>query len=242
MQHTRPKPLGRKAYGSIPHLPGSAAIYEVRGKRISEGQYRICCKQSRCGDTIVAQEKLDGSCCAVANVDGMLVALTRAGNPAWESGFLHCRLFALWVTVKQDLFDFLKPGERLVGEWLAQAHGTRYNLKEVEPFVAFDIMTGADRCTFAEFSERVEGRFRTPEVLHHDSEAISIESVLNLLENLGREYNPEGAVWRVENASKVDFLCKYVRPDYIPGCYLPTASGEPPVWNLTPGELYARWC
>jgi hypothetical protein len=34
----------------------------------------------------------------------------------------------------------------------------------------------------------------------------------------------EGVMWRVERKGKVDFLCKYVRPDKQDGIYL---SGDP---------------
>lgn len=42
---------------------------------------------------------------------------------------------------------------------------------------------------------------------------------------------PEGVVYRVERHGKVDFLCKWVRPDKVDGKYLPEISGKPPVWN-----------
>ena len=35
-----------------------------------------------------------------------------------------------------ELFSFLEPGERICGEWLAQAHGTRYTLQK--PSYSFD--------------------------------------------------------------------------------------------------------
>jgi len=44
------------------------------------------------------------------------------------------------VCENQDWFlALLNNREQLCGEWLLQAHGTRYNLP-YEPFVAFDIM------------------------------------------------------------------------------------------------------
>lgn len=232
------KPLNAKAYGSIPHLPGSRS--GMSDHTITEGQARICCERSRPGDWITVQEKLDGSCCAVANVDGTLLPLTRAGNLAWESGFLQHRLFALWATYKQEEFSFLEPGERLVGEWLVQAHGTRYDLRGVNPFVSFDIMTGSERVPTREFRRRVSGLFRTPALLYQGHNAISIEWVLELLGCLAG-YTPEGIVWRVEHDNRVDFLCKYVRPDYVAGRYLPCYTGESPVWNVSPEEIYASY-
>jgi len=228
------KPLNAKAYGSIPHLPGSGGAGHV----IHEGQARICCEQSRRGDWITVQEKLDGSCCAVANVDGNLLPLTRAGNLAWESDYLQHRLFAMWATYKQEKFSFLKPGERLVGEWLAQVHGTRYDLRNVDPFVAFDIMTGSERQPIREFMRRVAHIFRTPALLYQGQNAISIDQALVMLSCVA-QYEAEGMVWRVERYDRVEFLCKYVRPGYIAGQYLPCHSGGPPIWNMSPEEIYA---
>lgn len=231
------KPLNAKAYGSIPHLRGSRL--GAGEHTITDGQSRICCEQCRRGDVITVQEKLDGSCCAVANVDGALYPLTRAGNLAWESSYQQHRLFALWASVNQDRFDFLKPGERLIGEWLAQAHGTLYDLKRVEPFVVFDIMTGIDRLPYAKFEQQVVGRFRIPSLLFRAPEACSIERALELLDCVAGDYNPEGVVWRVEHYRRVDYLCKFVRHNFIPGRYLPCYSGEPIVWNMSPEEIYA---
>lgn len=231
------KPLNAKAYGSIPHLKGSKP--STGEHRITDGQSRICCEQCRRGDVITVQEKLDGSCCAVANVDGALLPLTRAGNLAWESSYLQHRLFALWASVNQERFDFLNPGERLVGEWLAQAHGTLYNLKGLDPFVTFDIMTGTYRLPYAKFYRRVVDQFRVPRLLFHGPKACSIERALKSLDCCDRDYRPEGIIWRVEHAGCVDFLCKFVRDTYIPGRYLPCYSGEGPVWNMSPEEIYA---
>ena len=54
------KPLGRKNYGSIPHLPGSR-MGEADHK-CSEGQARIATEKARDKhDRVICQEKLDGS-------------------------------------------------------------------------------------------------------------------------------------------------------------------------------------
>lgn len=43
------------------------------------------------------QEKLDGSCVAVARVDGCIIPLTRAGYPAHTSPWEQHQLFEAWV-------------------------------------------------------------------------------------------------------------------------------------------------
>lgn len=49
---------------------------------------------------------------------------------------------------------------------------------------------------------------------------------------------PEGLVYRVERRNKVDFLAKYVRPDFTPGIFLPNISGLPEVYNYPVYALY----
>jgi len=233
------KPLGRKAYGHIPHLPGSRM--GPADHSCHEGQYRICCLKARDRhDEIVVQEKLDGSCVAVAMLDSEIVALGRAGYLASSSRFLQHRLFADWVEENRDRFrECLQPGERLVGEWLAQAHGTRYRLPH-EPFVAFDLMVGHDRLTYDEFQKRVGDRFTTPRVIHQGG-PLSIEAAVSRLEPSGHgALDPvERAVWRVERRGKVDFLAKYVKPDKVDGLYLPEITGKEPIWNWLPEGMGA---
>ena len=59
------KPLGKKAYGSIPHLPGSRL--GSGDHHISEGQAKIATEKLRDKyDQLFVYEKLDGSNCSVA--------------------------------------------------------------------------------------------------------------------------------------------------------------------------------
>jgi hypothetical protein len=229
------KPLGHKSYGTIGHLPGSRQGRDDVG--IGPGQARICLEKPRDRhDRIIVQEKLDGTNVAVANVDGQLIPLIRAGYPAVSSHYEQHRLFAVWVFERLELFAFLRPGERVAGEWLAQAHSTRYALRH-DPFVAFDIMrNGHERAPFDEVVERMDGRLTKPTVIHTGGPC-SIATAMSLLGERGFHgaLEPiEGAVWRVERHGKVDFLAKYVRPDKVDGCYLPELSGREPVWNWRP--------
>ncbi|MFY9226899.1 MAG: RNA ligase family protein [Blastocatellia bacterium] len=239
------KPLKIKSYGSIAHLPGSRIGPSDR--KCHEGQKRIATEKPRDRhDEIIVQEKLDGSNVGVAKLDGKIYALTRVGYLANTSPYPQHHEFDSWVNKNLSRFDdVLKDGERLCGEWLIQAHGTRYNLPH-EPLVVFDLMIGNTRTPYDEFIDRVKiSEFVTPKLLHR-GKSISIEAIMGLLNNYGFHGaidEVEGAVWRIErneliNRGKggerqriVDFLVKYVRPDKIDGHYLPELSNLPPVFN-----------
>lgn len=240
------KPLGIKNYGSIAHLPGSRM--GPGDHKCHEGQDKICTVKPRDKhDLIIVQEKLDGSNVGVAKLDGSIIPLTRAGYHANTSPYEQHHRFAAWVAKRWADFDrLLVDGERIVGEWLLQAHGTRYALTH-EPFVAFDIMRGGERALFSEVADRLDD-FRNPFVLPFCISVggpMSIADAMAVLGPHGRHGaidTIEGAVWRVERneitnpstgarAWRVDFLAKYVRPDKQDGCYLESVTGKPTVWN-----------
>lgn len=228
------KPLGHKAYGSIPHLPGSRM--GPADHHCHAGQATICLEKTRDRhDRVYVQEKLDGSCVAVARLGDEIVAMGRSGYTAESSPYEQHVLFAAWVAARADLFrSVLLDGERLVGEWLAQAHGTRYDLGGRDPFVAFDIMVGHVRMPCALFQERVERKFEYPRLI--SCGPTSLDDVRAALATSGHgALDPvEGAVWRVERHGKVDFLAKWVRPDKVDGYYLSRISGVQECWNWRP--------
>jgi RNA ligase len=229
------KPLGRKAYGSIGHLPNSRL--GAGDHSVSEGQAKICCQRVRDRhDRVIIQEKLDGSCVAVALIEGVLWPLGRAGWSAISSPHEQHRLFAQWVHSQDDRFRaVLVGGQRLVGEWLAQAHGTRYALGH-EPFVAFDIMRESERLPYDEFAARLDGIFVTPSLIS-DGPPREAQDALKLAQDRNHHsaLDPiEGVVYRVERRGAVDYLAKYVRPEKVDGHYLPEVSGSVAVWNWRP--------
>lgn len=233
------KPLGRKAYGSIPHLPGSRRGTGDHGISEEQARYATDPAAHRKGDTVIVQEKLDGSNVCVARIGDVLHPLTRSGYAATTSPYIQHHWFAAWVR-KLDVYNrfmaLLQPGERACGEWLLQAHGTRYRL-EHEPFILFDIIQGAEtRLPFVELATRnTQSPFMIPAVLAY-SKPCPIDTAMKELGTYG--YNGalepvEGAVWRVETNGAVNYLCKYVRPDKVDGKYL---SLNLPVWNEGAGE------
>ena len=236
---TKPKkPLGGPAYGSIPHLPGSRRGPSDGG--LSEQQARILLSETRDRlDIVTVSEKLDGSNVSVALHRGEIIPLTRAGYRATDSPFPQHYFFHRWVMKREDRFRaLLNEGERVVGEWLIQAHGTRYALPH-EPFVVFDIMEGKERRPYVSLCLRAQPDFVLPKLLFRGSSGFSIEKALEGIEVSGHgAVDPvEGAVWRVERKGKVDFLGKYVRPGKVDGCYLEQKNGwGMPMWNcFVPG-------
>jgi len=240
------KPLGHKSYGSIPHLPNSRA--GEKDFQANSGQVLIATEKARDkNDIIIVQEKVDGSNCAVAKIGQEIVALGRAGFRAETSPYEQHRLFAWWVETQRERFNtMLDDGERIVGEWMAQAHGTRYNLIE-EPFIVFDLIRGHERTPHREFNTRVAGSLLPTPRLISCGDPISVDEVLKRLEPSGHGAIglAEGAVWRVERISTgkkgekkqvVDYLAKYVRPEKVDGCLLPEKTGGEAVWNWYPKQ------
>jgi hypothetical protein len=225
------KPLGHRSYGSIPHLPGSRL--GPGDYHIHEGQAKIATEKVRDKhDRVIIQEKLDGSNVAVAKVNGEILAITRAGYLANTSQYQQHLLFDAWVKDNSERFDFLlKDGERICGEWLAQAHGTIYNLWH-EPFVAFDIMVGNKRIGYDRFIERVYEHCIVPNIVAQCAMPI-MEAMAQLGQGKHGAVDPvEGIIYRVERKGVVDFLTKFVRSDKEDGKYLPERNGTgQPIFN-----------
>lgn len=230
------KPLNRKNYGSIGHLPSSRM--GPSDHHVHAGQEIICTKKARDKhDEVIVLEKVDGSNVGIARVDDTIYALGRAGYPAQSSKFEQHQLFADWVRKREDYWlKVLQPNERLVGEWLAQAHSTRYSLP-YGPFVAFDLMEGENRKPWIHLRGLCDTYdIPQPQILHIGG-PISVDSVFEMHENKHGYHlgdGPEGVVYRVERKGEFDFMAKWVRPDKIDGKYLPEINGGETVWNWRP--------
>lgn len=215
------KPLGGKSYGSIPHFQGSRL--GPADHHCSPGQEIIATRKARDKhDYIIVQEKLDGGNVGICKVNGKILAITRAGYLAETSKYKTHHVFKLWVEREENRFkELLNEGERVCGEWLLTAVGTRYNLPH-EPFVPFDLIHGKTRYPYHQFVARLAySGFTLPQCLSM-GQPLCIESAMTMLEVSahGALEPVEGAIWRVERKGEVDFLCKYVRADKIDGKYL----------------------
>lgn len=226
------KPLGGKAYGSIPHLPNSRM--GPADHHCHEGQEVICTVKARDRhDRIIVTEKLDGACMAVAKIGGSIVPITRAGYHAEDGAYDHLRAFAPWVAANEERFQAaLAEGQRIAGEWLYMAHGTLYDLKH-EPFVVFDLIEGKRRLPYDDLLAAAGRSGFVTAHLIRDGGPISVADAMERLGPFGRHGSTEiveGAVWRVERRGEFDFIAKFVRPDKVDGKYLPNISGGEPVF------------
>jgi hypothetical protein len=170
-------------------------------------------------------------------IDGNIVALARSGHEARSSPYSLHHLFADWVEAQceVDRFAELKEGERLVGEWLALAHGTIYYITDDEPFTLFDLMRGAERATYDELHRRFGGDFKMPVLLSRGAISMPVSVAMEAQRSYRPESEIEGVIYRVEREGRVDFLAKYVKPDFVPGRYLQLQS-EFLVWNWRPAH------
>ncbi len=227
------KPLAKKAYGSIPHLPGSRL--GTGEYCITEGQAKIATECARDEyDRIIVQKKLDGSNVAVAKKEGKIIALNRAGYLASSSKYRQHIVFDAFVRMNEVRFsELLNEGERVCGEWLMQAHGTIYKLSH-EPFVPFDIIRDDQRVLTDEVYARVRTYDFSPPNMVNDGKPMSIQAAMAALSESGHGAvdSVEGAIWRVERKGKVEFLAKYVKHDKIDGQYLPEITGHSEIWNM----------
>jgi ATP-dependent RNA circularization protein (DNA/RNA ligase family) len=222
------KPLGHKSYGSIPHLPGSRL--GVGDHHCHEGQSIIATIKTRDKfDKVIVQEKLDGSNCCVAKINGKIISLGRSGYPAEKSLYKIHHVFHKWVLENEERFDkLLKEGERVCGEFLAQAIGTRYELTH-EPYVCFDILVKHERLNYETFEKRIKDNgFLVPRLIHM-GEAYPIEKAIEdiKISGYGAIDEVEGVIYRVERKGVVDFITKYVKHHKQDGKYM-----EQDIWNI----------
>lgn len=216
------KPLGGKSYGSIPHFYGSRL--GPADHHCSPGQQVIATEKARDKhDLIIVQEKLDGGNVGICKIEGKILAITRAGYLAETSPYKTHHAFKLWVEREEMRFKaLLNEGERICGEWLLTAVGTKYELPH-EPFVAFDLMIGTKRYPYHQFKSRLAYLdFIIPREIHVGG-PLSIDTAMDAVmcfPGHGSLEPVEGAIWRVERKGEVDFLAKYVRSDKVDGKYL----------------------
>lgn len=127
--------VGVKPFPSISHLPGSNMTDES-DTALSYETFRYAIanrKDNRHKIIIRCEEKSDGSCVGVANIPGIgLKAIGKAGYNCASSPYLHHRAFAEYVNLNLDKFEFLNPGDRIMGEWMLLRHAIPYQIDEID--------------------------------------------------------------------------------------------------------------
>lgn len=232
------KPLNRKNYGSIPHLSNSKL--GTGDHFIEKGQERILTEKVRDKhDEVFVFEKYDGSNVGIGKLNNKIFALTRSGYEAKTSPYKQHHLFSDWVYKNvAKWMDGLENGERITGEWLAQAHGVKYNIHEqLQPIVFFDYFNSKNERQSFDFLYFLHEKFeiQTPRLLHRGN-AISVDELLPILNKgtygIRADEKPEGMVYRVERKGKVDFLAKWVRSDFEAGKYIIDKEEHEWVYNI----------
>ncbi len=219
-----------KNYGSIPHLSISK-LSQQADKKINQAQEVILTQKARdWRDLIIVTEKIDGSNVGVIKKENEIIPITRSGYHANTSKYKQHILFSEFVERNKEMFAFLPSGWRICGEWCLMAHGTKMDITDDCPFVAFDIFNKKNkRIEYLHFRDlcTIHGIQMVP--LVHIGQPISIKTVMELIGSgiYGKPEKPEGAVWRVERFGEVDFLAKYVRQDKEDGKYM-----KDDIWNV----------
>lgn len=221
-----------KSYFKIPHL--SISRLGSSDKMCDVIQEKIA-TQKLPDDSyeVIVTEKIDGSNVGIYKKDNILYPILKSGYHALTSPHIQHKYFTKWCYKNFFRLDsLLEDGERLIGEWILQAHGTIYKFDH-EPFIALDIMKGDKRLDYDSFLNRVsQTDFIVPHMLHRGS-SISVNRVENLLGvygHHGAEEPSEGAVWRIQRYVSgkdiFNFMVKYVRKNKKDGKYFKKISGN----------------
>jgi ATP-dependent RNA circularization protein (DNA/RNA ligase family) len=229
------KPLGFKNYGSIPHLSNSKL--GPGDHYINMGQESILTIKKRDKlDTILVFEKYDGSNVGITKINNQIIPLNRSGYKASSSPYKLHHIFNDWVYKNISIFmEMLDNGERIAGEWMAQAHGMKYDIQDI-PIIFFDYFNSQNqRLLYDNLNEKCN-KFNLPIVrLLHKGDSIKTDNLLDKLNEktsyMKSSENPEGMVYRVERKNKVDFLAKWVRYDYQPGKLIINKKDKDFIWN-----------
>jgi hypothetical protein len=235
-----------KVYNSIPHLAGSNRGTDAMADEWVSALGTGTRTQKKC--RIYVSEKVDGSCTGVFRRGDELFPLTRSGGLCAQAKPLQLRLFSEWVRLNSDRFlRVLRDGERIVGEWLLQAHGTRYAFKH-EPYLVHDIFDAASnrQLPYKALEERIlPGGFLMPRLLYSGDIGIPVAKADHLLGVhgfLGAIDEAEGMVWRMERDKLPSLMVKYVRPSFIAGRYmfaLDRPTRPDPYWNVPINSIYS---
>lgn len=231
---TRPqKILPYKTYNKIGHLSKS---------RLGEGDHYIDPKteslflkdiqdpHSYC----IVQEKLDGANVSVVRWKGEIIALSRSGYDCKNSDQEQFKMFHRYVNHYKERFEniLIQDGMRIVGEWLALAHGIIYKF-DVEPFVPFDIFFHEMPFPYLKTLKVLYRERFTMPYEYHLGGACSLNRAIKL-SSKDKSYHGaekvEGFIYRIEREGKPPLIAKYVHHDKIDGKYFNEDKSKL-IWN-----------
>lgn len=244
---TRHKVLDYKTYNSIGHFATSRV--GPKDHHIDSKTELLCTTafplHQKC--YLYIEEKMDGSNVTVVRLNGQIYALGRSGYDCKDSNLEQHRMFYRWVEKNKEKFEKLLPNEhdRVVGEWMVQAHGTIY--KDLPSFyMAFDLFYNKEQQSVRTRIKAVEdvGLYNVPLIYKGDT-PISLE-----IASTWPSMNPdaEGVVYRLEKVNKNHphefnkpwIIAKFVKQDKVDGKYIKAFSGEEikPIWNTSLEDPY----
>lgn len=226
------KKVLNKSYDSIGHLSKSR-LGESDSHIDKKQEFLLTEKLPPVDCILYIEEKMDGSNCAVIRKNGEIIAIGRSGYRCSDSNFEQHRMFHRYIEKRKQMFESIlsHEGDRVVGEWLAMAHGTLYS-NIISPYQVFDFFRDEKRLNFEERKKIFDtyGLSMVP-LLYKGKEAISIEKALDLA--LTHNSLAEGVVYRLEifdkkiNTYKPFLIAKVVRMDKEDGKYF---SDTNPIW------------
>lgn len=229
--------LSYKTYNSIGHLPHSRT--GTADSRISEQSAKqMLSELPNQQSLVIVQEKIDGSNVCVVRHNGELITLGRSGFPCKDSNQEQHVMFDAWVNLNRDKFEKLLPNEsdRVVGEWIALAHGTKYTIgvegDYEQPFIAFDLFNGANlrARSFIECTQRIYAAgLIMPKVIHIGG-TCSVPRALRIL-NQTVGSHAEGLVYRLEEAGVLKTIAKFVKHDKVDGLFMIDRESSEYIWN-----------
>lgn len=229
--------IGERVYHRIGHLPGSRV--GPGDHTLGDGPARAFCDPAAwqgSQEHIIITEKLDGTCVSVVRDGDEIIPALRSGHRADTSPYAMHQEFDKYVNKNWSTFIMLlDKGERIVGEWMAQAHGIRYN-RLTDFFFAFDIRRDREWISYEVLKQRCEYVGISVVPLLYYGPQLAVEYVQRLTNRSAfRNKRPaEGVVLRREMHGRLMDMAQYVRSDHVAGLYLPgteNAVVSEPVWH-----------
>ena len=250
------KLLSYKTYASIPHLSFSRLGPSESTVDAKQESYLLGQWPPEFSCNLIVEEKLDGSNVCVVLKDNELLTLSRNGFDCATSNQEQHLMFARYVKKNTAKFKALfgsldKPGElRIVGEWLALAHGTKYTVDD--PFVVLDAYSHTSQEDkqinwFRVNAAALSLGFRRPALFLNikDQQMLTGFPDIALSKNNDAHDGIEGCIFRLlRKKKKADLnyepwlIAKAIFPHKVDGKYL---MNKQIIWNWYDGDTVPEY-